>query len=213
MADERVSSLVAKAARSLEALGAIVEDVSLPMHRDAPDIWAVIGRMSATTSLLGKACGPRQLCLNDLTERMLPIDQVKLDRMLCSGVNTVINGLWGWEHMPPALMGKATNLVRKLKDAYYAALDRYDVLVMPTRPFLPPKLPTEGASVKELMVNSAGVSLNTSAFNIVRRAFHLLTLHIVDSNSRRGCRPCRFLLVSYPTTSTRLRNCPWACRS
>lgn len=66
-------------------------------------------------------------------------------------------------------MGKATNLIRKLRDAYYTALDEYDVLIMPTVPFLAPKLlpDIKGASVTDLMVNSAGVSLNTSAFNIV----------------------------------------------
>ena len=167
--DARVSEIVVKAAQSLAALGATVETVSIPIHKDAPDIWAVIGRMSATTSLLGQNCGRRQLCMNDLTDKMLPLTQDKLDRMFISGVNTLVNGLWGWEHMPPTLVGKATNLVRKLKDAYYAALDKYDVLVLPTMPFLAPKLPAEDASARELMVNSAGVSLNTSCFNIVRR--------------------------------------------
>lgn len=67
------------------------------------------------------------------------------------------------------LMGKATNLIRKLRDSYYSALDEYDLLVMPTVPFLAPKLldDVKNASVTDLMINSAGVSLNTSAFNIV----------------------------------------------
>ncbi|GFZ47556.1 hypothetical protein JCM24511_05300 [Saitozyma sp. JCM 24511] len=46
-----------------------------------------------------------------------------------------------------ALVGKATNLVRKLRDAYYATLENYDVLVTPTLPFIPPKLPAKEASV------------------------------------------------------------------
>ena len=65
------------------------------------------------------------------------------------------------------LFGKGTNLIRKLRDTYQAAMDTYDLLICPTLPFLPPKLPPIGASVKELMINSTGVSLNTSAFNIV----------------------------------------------
>lgn len=66
-------------------------------------------------------------------------------------------------------MGKATNLIRKLRDAYYTALEEYDLLIMPTLPFLAPKLldDVKNATVVELMTNSAGVSLNTSAFNIV----------------------------------------------
>jgi amidase len=80
------------------------------------------------------------------------------------------------------LVGKATNLVRQLRDAYYAALDKYDVLVMPTLPFLPAKLPAKEASVAELMVASAGVSLNTSAFNLVR----LLACHVTPRAWRLG---------------------------
>lgn len=39
--DKRVSDLVVKAAKALEQLGCIVEEVSVPMHKLAPDIWAV----------------------------------------------------------------------------------------------------------------------------------------------------------------------------
>jgi amidase len=48
-------------------------------------------------------CGRRQLCLNDLTEKMTPIKQEQLDVMFPSGVNTIVNGLWGWENMPPTV--------------------------------------------------------------------------------------------------------------
>lgn len=117
-------------------------------------------------------CGRRVYCMNDLTEKMLPFSQDKFDKMFASYSNTLINGKWGWDNLPPTLMGKATNLIRKLRDSYYAALDKYDVLIMPTTPFLAPKLPPPDAGVRELMVNSAGVSLNTSAFNLVRRGLH-----------------------------------------
>ncbi|KAL7420218.1 hypothetical protein Q5752_005185 [Cryptotrichosporon argae] len=164
--DARVSALVRKAAESLRALGAQVDEVSVPMHKAAPDIWAVVGRLSATTALTGKACGRRQLCLNDLTDKMGALARHQTDKMWCSGINTLVNGAWGWEHMPPTLMGKATNLIRKLRDAYHAQLDTYDVLITPTVPMLAQPLPRAGASPAELMVNSAGLSLNTSAFNI-----------------------------------------------
>jgi amidase len=41
MHDKRVSDLVVKAAKALEQLGCIVEEVSVPFHSLAPDIWAV----------------------------------------------------------------------------------------------------------------------------------------------------------------------------
>jgi amidase len=39
--DQRVSDLVCKAAEQLRELGAVVEMVSVPFHKEAPDIWAV----------------------------------------------------------------------------------------------------------------------------------------------------------------------------
>ncbi|KAK8844592.1 hypothetical protein IAR55_006439 [Kwoniella newhampshirensis] len=166
--DPRVSELVLKAAEAFKDLGAeAVEEVSVPFHKDAPDIWAVIGRLSATNTLLGKGSGRRGLCLNDLTDKMMPLKRGSVEeKMFCSGLNTLINGAWGWEHLPPSLMGKATNLVRKLRDSYYAALDKYDVLITPTLPMLASKLPDPDASIRDLMRNAAGVSMNTSAFNL-----------------------------------------------
>jgi hypothetical protein len=41
--------------------------------------------------------------MNDLTEKMLPITQEKFDKMFASGANTLINGVWGWENLPPTV--------------------------------------------------------------------------------------------------------------
>ena len=41
MSDPRVSELVKRAAKEFEALGAIVGEVSVGMHKVAPEIWAV----------------------------------------------------------------------------------------------------------------------------------------------------------------------------
>ncbi|KAK7937703.1 amidase signature enzyme [Apiospora aurea] len=166
--DPRVSELVVKAANMLETLGCVVEEVRVPMHTNAPDIWAVSSRLSVYKSLVGEGGGRRGHCMNDLSEKVLPIDQAKYDKMWCAYKNWMVNGRWGWDHLekPGLLLGKATNLTRKLKHEYYKALDQYDVLITPTMPFLPPELPAKDASTKELMQNSAGASLNTSAFNI-----------------------------------------------
>ncbi|WWC57819.1 uncharacterized protein I303_100354 [Kwoniella dejecticola CBS 10117] len=167
LADKRVSELVVKAAEKLKELGAeVVEEVSIPEHTLGPDLWAVIGRLGATKSILGESNGRRCLAMNDLTEKLLPIKGEKVDKLFCSGTNTLINGIWGWENMPPTLMGKTINLIRKMRDAYNTALGKYDVLITPTLPMLATKLPSPDASIRELMENAAGVSLNTSAFNL-----------------------------------------------
>ncbi|KAH9906002.1 amidase signature domain-containing protein [Xylariomycetidae sp. FL2044] len=166
LGDKRVSDLVVKAARALEELGCIVNEVSVPLHKLAPEIWAFPGRLSKYSSLMGQNCGRRVYCMNDLTDKIHPLSQEKFDRMWASTSNTIVNGKWAWENVRPSLVGKATNLMRKLKDDYYAVLDEYDVLILPTTPMLAPKLPAPKASLGEVMKNSAGLSLNTSAFNI-----------------------------------------------
>jgi amidase len=59
--------------------------------------------MSATNSIMGKACGRRQLCMNDLTDKMAPLTQEMFDKMWISGANTIINGVYAWENMPPTV--------------------------------------------------------------------------------------------------------------
>ncbi|WVQ76870.1 hypothetical protein IAR50_006544 [Cryptococcus sp. DSM 104548] len=164
--DERVSELVVRAAEALRAQGVAVEKVSIPFHVEAHKFWAVIGRISASRTMLGQASGRRGLVLNEYTEKMLPLTQEKVDSMHCGGYNAIMNGLWGWENISPTVLGKATNLVRKLKDDYLSALSTYDVLITPTLPMLPRKLPPKDAGVKELMQNAGGLTGNTCPFNL-----------------------------------------------
>ena len=125
--------------------------------------------------------------MNDLTEKMLPISQEKFDKMPPGYSNTIVNGKWGWDNLPPTLIGKATNLIRKLRDSYYEALDKYDVLILPTMCFLAPKLPTPDAGIRDLMINSAGVSLNTSAFNLVSGLDPICLLALLTSTDGNAC--------------------------
>ncbi len=41
--------------------------------------------------------------MNDLTAKMLPLTQEKFEKMFASGANTLINGLWGWDNLPPTV--------------------------------------------------------------------------------------------------------------
>lgn len=76
------------------------------------------------------------------------------------------------------LSGKAINLVRKLRNEYDDVLSRFDVLVMPTLPHLAKKLPAAEPPISPLahMQLTAGLTLNTGAFNLVRRQLPSSTL-------------------------------------
>ncbi|RSH80101.1 hypothetical protein EHS25_007303 [Saitozyma podzolica] len=174
MHDDRVSKLLVRAAEALRSLGAAeVSMVSIPMHKIAPELWAVPGRMGGTSSFLARSSGRRGLALNDLTDKMLPLTQDKVDGMFPSGINMLVNGLWAFEHLSPSL-----------RDAYLTALSKYDVLITPTLPFLAPKLPPEGASIAENMSRNLGLSTNTSAFNLT--GLPALTLPVGRLESLEG---------------------------
>lgn len=188
--DPKVSELVRKAASRLEALGAVVSTVSVPMHKNGPDLWAVIGRLGASQVALGRSTGRRHLALDDFTAKSVPITQESFNDMFVSSKNTIINGEYGWKHMDPTLYGKATNLVRKLRDAYDGAMDEVDILLMPTLPNIPPKHIEEGSELDEVMKNCTGVTLNTAPFNLVS------TLRSVKA--RRGATAAKQVAKSWP---------------
>ena len=56
--------------------------------------------------------------------------------------------------------GKCQNLTILLTRAYDEALSKYDVLIMPTLPFIAPKLPVKNDSVKGRWHNSWFVSVS-----------------------------------------------------
>lgn len=229
--DPRVSALVKRAAEQLLSLGAAsVTDVSVPMHLDANILWGTIGRLGGAGSLLGQNGGRRGLALNDLADKMAPVRQEAFGHLFPSTKNSFINALWAAEHMPASLVGKATNLVRKLKDEYLRALGQVDVLLMPTIPFLPkPMVAAATSTPAQLMANASGYTRNTSAFvswacgrvrdelacraqqqQLWKRARPLThARHRTSRASRHSRFPSGFCR---PTTK-RASPCLWACRS
>ena len=101
--DKRVCDLVVRAAEALTKLGAVVDTVSIPMHRQAPALWSLSGRLSATATFMGQAGGRRGYAMNDLTDKMMPINQEKADKLWPASISAMVNGLWGAKHLPPSV--------------------------------------------------------------------------------------------------------------
>lgn len=60
------------------------------------------------------------------------------------------------------------NQGRRLKDEYDAALAKFDVLIMPTVPWITKTLAPASATVLETFSKSHGLTVNTNPFNLVR---------------------------------------------
>lgn len=164
-----VDELVKEAALTLESTGAIVEEVSIPMHRDGLHIWNGIGIEGLTTLMInqngmgsnwkghystklldayGKA---RKTRANEYSET------VKLSMLLGQYVQEQYNGKY---------YAMAQNLARKLTQAYDDALKEYDVLILPTTPIKPTKIPAKDAPREEVIKTALEMIQNTAPFNI-----------------------------------------------
>ena len=162
--DTDVKAVVRAAIAKFEQLGATVEEVSVPDHLEGPAIWTIQQRISGAQGIIGRAHGRRGLHLTEFEEARLPWTTASFARLFPSTKNTVINGLYLADKFP-GLYGRTVNIGRRIRDAYERAFERYDVLVMPTTPFVAPRHGSR-ASPKVSFEPSVGLTSNTAVFNV-----------------------------------------------
>ena len=162
-----VDAGVRAAAKVLEGLGAKVEDVSIPWHPIGIPIWAAIA-LEGTLHAMVTSALPRNIeglyplslagRLGGLKGRAneLP-DTVKVGLLLGAYTDKYYQGYYYF---------KAQNLRRRLRAAYDAALNQYDLLLMPTTRMMASKIPPPDAPMEALMQHSWEQITNTCPFNI-----------------------------------------------
>lgn len=156
------------AAERLRKLGAIVENVSVPMHMDGPAIWSAIALEGLTaqmmhgngmgfnwggmytTSLLDAHASWRARA-NELSRTL------KLSMMVGEYFITEYRGHF---------YAKAQNLARKLRSAYDDALSRYDMLLLPTLPMKATPLPPQDAPLSLWCQRGFEMLTNTQPFDV-----------------------------------------------
>lgn len=156
------------AAERLRKLGAIVENVSVPMHMDGPAIWSAIALEGLTaqmmhgngmgfnwegmytTSLLDAHASWRAKA-NELSRTL------KLSMMVGEYFITEYRGHF---------YAKAQNLARMLRSAYDDALSRYDMLLMPTLPMKATPLPPLDAPLSLWCQRGFEMLTNTQPFDV-----------------------------------------------
>lgn len=165
-----VDQLVTKSAQSLEELGAEVQTVSIPVHRDGDHLWNAIALEGALATMVkGEALGSgwKGFYNTGLAEfygrarRARANDYPATAKMLILLSDYMAQNYYGKYY------AKAQNLARELSTAYAYALENVDVLVMPTTPMKAQPLPKDDQSLKEYVDSGLGImKLNTGPFNV-----------------------------------------------
>lgn len=146
--DHRVDHAVRHAAADLAALvdGSELANVSIPLHRHAPDIHASLAGEGGLVTMFEQSlqgsnhAGPYDPDLAEAFARAVRNhpSELPLNAMATLVATSVARHRFGGTM--PAI---AQRLRRRLRSQYDDALQRYDVLVMPTVPMLPHLLPSE----------------------------------------------------------------------
>jgi amidase len=163
----RSDAVVREAANRLRGLGAVVETVTIPIHRQGLAIWLPIAAEGATVQMmLGNGFGfnwQGQYVVSLLDAHSAWRDRA--DELSDSLKNTMLLGQYMTTHHRGRYYAKAQNLVRRLRRGYDEALSRYDLLMMPTLPMTATPLPAANAPVTQIIQRAFEILPNTAPFD------------------------------------------------
>ena len=169
VSEEEVDEAVRAAAWRLEKAGAVVREVSVPMHRAAMVVWASIALEGAADLLIhggGFGTNRKGWYGTTLLEAYRRGWQARADEL----ADTVKLILLAGEHVRRNSHGRAyghgQNLSPVLRGAYDAVLGEVDVVVLPTQPMRATPLPGPGAAREEIVGRAIEMVGNTAPFNV-----------------------------------------------
>jgi amidase len=181
-AEPAVDASVRAAAAALGTLGAVVAEVSVPMHLLAGALVGPIlteGLMQTVLDGGGLGSGRADVFVPSLAAAMhgwrdradaLP-ETVKLSAIFAAYVR---------RHHGTYYYAKAANLRRTLRAAYDDALARVDLLLLPTTPMRATPLPAPGAGREEVLARAFEPTTNTAPFNLTHHPAMSVPCGLVD---------------------------------
>jgi amidase len=169
LSEDDVDASVRDAAHSLAKLGARVEDVSIPWHRDAMAVWNAIALEGATRQMVageGMGTGWKGLYLTSLVDHYAAGRRRLADRLSETVKLTILAGEWMQRTYYGRYYAKAQNLARVATAAYDDALAGHDLLVMPTLPLKATLLPDQSASLADWVTRALEMIPNTAPLDV-----------------------------------------------
>ncbi|MGA9870517.1 MAG: amidase [Rhodococcus sp. (in: high G+C Gram-positive bacteria)] len=162
-------AVVRRAVEQLTSAGLSSEEVSIPWHLDGAAVWDVIATEGATFQMVdGNAYGMNWKGKYDPELIAYYGNRWRNDASQFS--ETVKLVALAGRHALDTQYGRhyamARTLAARLAEAYDDALERFDVLVMPTMPMLPTVLPPDNAPVDEVLGRGLEMLGNTCPFDV-----------------------------------------------
>jgi amidase len=163
-----VDAKVRAAGQRLQALGAKVEEVSIPWHTAGSSLWLPIGVEGLTQTMMwgdGYGFSRPDLYVTSLMDFhrgwRQRADEMSETTKLFTLLGTYIRKRHGSRYY-----GKAMNITRQLIAAYDQVLGEYDLLLMPTTPVKATPLPAATASREDYVARALEMIANTAPFDI-----------------------------------------------
>ena len=167
-AEADVNAKVRAAAARLAQLGAIVSEVSIPLHLEGAAMWMPIGVEGLTQTMMwgdGYGVSRPDLYVTSLMDFhrnwRSRANELSETGKLLTMFGTYIRKYYGSRYY-----GKAMNVTRRLTAAYDAALASYDLLLMPTTPIKATALPPAGGPRELYVARAFDMISNTAPFDL-----------------------------------------------
>ena len=162
--DDKVNAAIQK----LESMGAIITQVSIPMHSDGVVIWTPIALEGLQWQMmLGNGYGMNYKGLYSPTLMEAHSHwRTKADELSDTLKICMFTGQYGIDAYKGKFYAKAQNLSRTLRSAYDAVLEQNDLLVMPTLPIKATKLPQQDDPRETTFARAFEMVANTAPFDV-----------------------------------------------
>ena len=168
-AEADVDAMVRSAAGRLADAGAVVEEVSVPMHAQGGSIMitsTLDGMLSTFTDLGPLGPNPRGHALLGAIRFYQKVRRARANDMSVSVKTLLLCAQVMRNRYGSYYSAKGQNLVRTLRAAYDAAFVHYDLIAMPTTPMKAHLIPPADASRAVVLVNALDMLGNTSPFDV-----------------------------------------------
>ncbi len=163
-----VDSKVREAAERLRGAGAIIEAVSIPMHRDGGAIWTPIALEGLVAQMMhgnGMGFNWKGLYTTSLLDAHANW-RARADELSRTLKISMLAGEYFIKHHRGHFYAKAQNLGRLLRKTYDDVLARYDLLMMPTLPMKATPLPPANAPLALWCQRAFEMLPNTCPFDV-----------------------------------------------